>query len=256
MFSQVPDYLEFVSEPMDFSTMHDKLEAHKYSSVADLESDFNLMISNCLRYNSNDTVFHKAAMQLWEVGGAILRHAQLQALSIGLDPSTGMHLPEKASTHNATVSWWDEGEHSCVLLPKPKVPKIVYSLLLTWLKNVNSVIICLPSCNFKASERIKNTINVAHDEWIKIIKFFFLTNDLQLTCSWTLKIVCTCVLRTSWKPCWTNWIWWRRCAPAEVAQNACACCAEKLTASVTKSATRTATHDCWMGKLKGKRWIT
>ncbi|XP_016143939.1 bromodomain and PHD finger-containing protein 3-like isoform X1 [Sinocyclocheilus grahami] len=105
---EVPDYLEFVSEPMDFSTMRDKLEAHKYSSVADLESDFNLMISNCLRYNSNDTVFHKAAMQLREVGRAILRHAQLQALSIGLDPITGMHLPEKPSTHNATVSWWDE----------------------------------------------------------------------------------------------------------------------------------------------------
>uniref|UniRef100_A0A8C1IUR1 Bromodomain and PHD finger containing, 3a n=1 Tax=Cyprinus carpio TaxID=7962 RepID=A0A8C1IUR1_CYPCA len=105
---EVPDYLEFVSEPMDFSTMRDKLEAHKYSSVADLESDFNLMISNCLRYNSNDTVFHKAAMQLREVGGAILRHAQLQALSIGLDPITGMHLPEKPSTHNATVSCCDE----------------------------------------------------------------------------------------------------------------------------------------------------
>ncbi|XP_016337826.1 bromodomain and PHD finger-containing protein 3-like isoform X2 [Sinocyclocheilus anshuiensis] len=105
---EVPDYLEFVSEPMDFSTMRDKLEAHKYSSVADLESDFNLMISNCLRYNSNDTVFHKAAMQLREVGRAILRHAQLQALSIGLDPITGMHLSEKPSTHNATVSWWDE----------------------------------------------------------------------------------------------------------------------------------------------------
>ncbi|XP_065097311.1 bromodomain and PHD finger-containing protein 3 [Paramisgurnus dabryanus] len=105
---EVPDYLEFVSEPMDFSAMHDRLEAHKYSSVADLENDFNLMISNCLEYNSNDTVFHTAAVQLREVGGAILRHAQHQALSIGLDPSTGMHLPEKPSTHGSTVSWWDE----------------------------------------------------------------------------------------------------------------------------------------------------
>ncbi|XP_051958097.1 bromodomain and PHD finger-containing protein 3 [Xyrauchen texanus] len=105
---EVPDYLEFVSEPMDFSTMHNKLEAHKYSSVADLEYDFNLMISNCLRYNSNDTMFHKAAMQLQEVGGAVLRHAQHQALSLGLDPSTGMHLPDKPSVRKSTVSWWDE----------------------------------------------------------------------------------------------------------------------------------------------------
>lgn len=109
-FFQVPDYLEFVTNPMDFSKMQDRLEAHKYISVADLESDFNLMISNCLRYNSNDTVFHKAAMQLREVGGAILRHAQHQALSIGLDPSTGMHLPDKFNTHGSTVSWLDEGK--------------------------------------------------------------------------------------------------------------------------------------------------
>ncbi|KAG7319085.1 hypothetical protein KOW79_017559 [Hemibagrus wyckioides] len=92
--SEVPDYLEFVSEPMDFSTMRKKLEAHKYCSVADLEADFNLMVSNCLRYNSSDTVFHKAAMQLKEVGGAILRHAQRKAVSIGFDLSTGMHLPD------------------------------------------------------------------------------------------------------------------------------------------------------------------
>ncbi|XP_056590834.1 bromodomain and PHD finger-containing protein 3 [Triplophysa dalaica] len=105
---EVPDYLEFVTEPMDFSKMHDRLEAHKYISVADLESDFNLMISNCLRYNSNDTVFHKAAMQLREVGGAILRHAQHQALSIGLDPITGTHLPDKHNTNGSTVSWLDE----------------------------------------------------------------------------------------------------------------------------------------------------
>ncbi|MCI4390164.1 hypothetical protein PGIGA_G00119460 [Pangasianodon gigas] len=106
--SEVPDYLEFVSEPMDFSTMREKLEAHKYSSVADLEADFNLMVSNCLRYNSSDTVFHKAAMQLKEVGGAILRHAQRQALSTGFDLSTGMHLPDSASKVNSSQSCWDK----------------------------------------------------------------------------------------------------------------------------------------------------
>ncbi|XP_030632945.1 bromodomain and PHD finger-containing protein 3 [Chanos chanos] len=105
---EVPDYLEFVSEPMDFSTMRAKLEAHKYRSVADLEVDFNLMVSNCLKYNSSDTVFHRAAMQLREVGGAILRHARRQALSTGLDLSTGMHLPDTPNKHNPNHSHWDE----------------------------------------------------------------------------------------------------------------------------------------------------
>ncbi|XP_066526565.1 bromodomain and PHD finger-containing protein 3 [Hoplias malabaricus] len=104
--NEVPDYLEFVSEPMDFSTMREKLEAHKYCSVSDLEVDFNLMVSNCLRYNSTDTVFHKAAMQLREVGGTILRHAQRQAITVGLDPKTGMHMAD--STGKTNQSCWDE----------------------------------------------------------------------------------------------------------------------------------------------------
>ncbi|XP_060788356.1 bromodomain and PHD finger-containing protein 3 isoform X1 [Neoarius graeffei] len=91
---EVPDYLEFVSQPMDFSTMRSKLEAHQYRTLSDLEVDFNLIISNCLLYNAKDTVFYKAAVRLRELGGAILRHAQRQAHNTGLDFHTGMHLAE------------------------------------------------------------------------------------------------------------------------------------------------------------------
>ena len=95
---------------MDFSTMRTKLEGHAYCSITDLEKDFDLMISNCLKYNSKDTMFHKTALQLWEVGGAILRHAQRQSQSIGLDPSTGMHLPEAPNKHGFYNFTWDDGE--------------------------------------------------------------------------------------------------------------------------------------------------
>ncbi|XP_066499907.1 bromodomain and PHD finger-containing protein 3 isoform X2 [Hoplias malabaricus] len=91
---EVPDYLEFISKPMDFTTMKSKLDAHKYRSLSELEEDFNLMISNCLLYNAKDTMFHRAAVRLRELGGAILRHAHRQAQNIGLDPDTGMHLAE------------------------------------------------------------------------------------------------------------------------------------------------------------------
>uniref|UniRef100_A0A672N5K6 Bromodomain and PHD finger containing 3 n=1 Tax=Sinocyclocheilus grahami TaxID=75366 RepID=A0A672N5K6_SINGR len=91
---EVPDYLEFITQPMDFSTIKSKLEAHKYRSVTDLEADFNLMINNCLLYNSKDTVFYQAAIRLRDLGGAILRHAQRQAQNTGFDLDTGMHLAE------------------------------------------------------------------------------------------------------------------------------------------------------------------
>ncbi|KAI3357141.1 hypothetical protein L3Q82_015606 [Scortum barcoo] len=105
---EVPDYLEFISQPMDFSTMRSKLEGHKYHSVADLESDFNLMVSNCLTYNAKDTVFHRAALRLRDLGGAILRHAQRQATNTGLDLETGMLLPESPQKRDFYSCTWED----------------------------------------------------------------------------------------------------------------------------------------------------
>ena len=110
MCPQVPDYLEFVSQPMDFSTMRSKLEAHGYHSLADLETDFNLMVSNCLLYNSKDTVFHRAGQRLRDLGGAILRHAQRQAQNTGLDLDSGMHLSESPQKHDFYSCTWEDGE--------------------------------------------------------------------------------------------------------------------------------------------------
>ncbi|XP_041743414.2 bromodomain and PHD finger-containing protein 3 isoform X5 [Coregonus clupeaformis] len=106
--AEVPDYLEFISKPMDLSSMRAKLEAHAYCSTADLEGDFNLMVSNCLRYNSKETAFHRAALHLREVGGAVLRHAHRQAQTIGLDPSTGMHLPDSPNKQGFYQCTWED----------------------------------------------------------------------------------------------------------------------------------------------------
>ncbi|KAG7472709.1 hypothetical protein MATL_G00111740 [Megalops atlanticus] len=105
---EVPDYLEFITQPMDFSTMRSKLEAHNYRTLAELEGDFNLMVANCLRYNARDTVFHRAAVRLRDLGGAILRHAHRQAHSTGLDPDTGMHLPDSPHKNDYYRCSWED----------------------------------------------------------------------------------------------------------------------------------------------------
>ncbi|XP_024148770.1 bromodomain and PHD finger-containing protein 3 isoform X1 [Oryzias melastigma] len=105
---EVPDYLEFISHPMDFSTMRSKLESHFYRSVSDLEADFNLMVSNCLLYNASDTVFHRAALHLRDLGGAVLRHAQRQATNIGLDLDSGMHLAESPQKRDFYSCTWED----------------------------------------------------------------------------------------------------------------------------------------------------
>lgn len=98
---------------MDFSIMCSKLESHTYRSVTDLEADFNLMVSNCLLYNSKDTVFHRAALRLRDLGGAILRHAQRQATNAGLDLDTGMHLPESPQKRDFYNCTWEDGRSKC-----------------------------------------------------------------------------------------------------------------------------------------------
>nr|XP_020650911.1 bromodomain and PHD finger-containing protein 3 isoform X6 [Pogona vitticeps] len=114
--NEVPDYLEFISKPMDFSTMRQKLESHQYQTLDEFEEDFNLILTNCMRYNSKDTVFHRAAVRLRDLGGAILRHARRQAETIGFDPQVGIHLPESPKTEDFYRFSWEDVDN--LLLPE------------------------------------------------------------------------------------------------------------------------------------------
>ncbi|XP_078077521.1 uncharacterized protein LOC144499281 [Mustelus asterias] len=49
--SYAPGYHKIVEEPMDLSTIENKLTEKKYSSKWDFESDFRLMFDNCEQYN-------------------------------------------------------------------------------------------------------------------------------------------------------------------------------------------------------------
>ncbi|XP_068188283.1 bromodomain and PHD finger-containing protein 3 isoform X2 [Antennarius striatus] len=134
---EVPDYLEFISHPMDFSTMLSKLESHAYRSVADLETDFNLMVSNCLLYNANDTVFYRAALRLRELGGAILRHAQRQATNTGLDLDSGMLLPASPQKQDFYSCTWEDVDS--VLDPDNRVHMTVEEQLKELLEKLDFV---------------------------------------------------------------------------------------------------------------------
>lgn len=106
--SEVPDYLEFISKPMDFSTMRRKLESHLYRTLEEFEEDFNLIVTNCMKYNAKDTIFHRAAVRLRDLGGAILRQSRRQAENIGYDPEKGTHLPESPKLEDFYRFSWED----------------------------------------------------------------------------------------------------------------------------------------------------
>ncbi|KAM5229783.1 peregrin isoform 9-T9 [Hipposideros larvatus] len=113
---EVPDYLDHIKKPMDFFTMKQNLEAYRYLNFDDFEEDFNLIISNCLKYNAKDTIFYRAAVRLREQGGAVLRQARRQAEKMGIDFETGMHIPHSLAGDEATHHTEDAAEDERLVL--------------------------------------------------------------------------------------------------------------------------------------------
>ncbi|RWS14694.1 peregrin-like isoform X10 [Dinothrombium tinctorium] len=90
---EVPDYLDFVKNPMDFSTMRTKINNNQYTSFTQFEADFHLIIDNCMFYNEKDTVYYKAALRLRDGCKNILKEAKQQMLKIGYNEAAGIHYP-------------------------------------------------------------------------------------------------------------------------------------------------------------------
>lgn len=104
---QVPDYPDHIKRPMDFSTMRQRLDAQKYSNFDQFEEDFDLIVDNCMKYNSKDTYFYRAAVRLRDQGGAVIRKARRDAEKIGFDAASGMHLDVAPRLKKSSFSWED-----------------------------------------------------------------------------------------------------------------------------------------------------
>jgi histone acetyltransferase len=61
---EVPDYYTVITNPMDLSTMEEKLERDLYATPRDFINDLKLIFSNCRRYNDPSTVYVKCATKL------------------------------------------------------------------------------------------------------------------------------------------------------------------------------------------------
>ncbi|XP_071589926.1 bromodomain-containing protein 1 isoform X3 [Heliangelus exortis] len=105
---EVPDYLDHIKHPMDFSTMRKRLDAQGYKNLSEFEEDFNLIIDNCMKYNAKDTIFYRAAVRLRDQGGVVLRQARRDAEGIGYNNETGMHLPERPKLESPPPFSWED----------------------------------------------------------------------------------------------------------------------------------------------------
>jgi len=61
---QIPDYPTIIKRPMDLGTVRSQLEAGQYTSARDVAADVDLVWSNAMSYNMDDSWIHQAASKL------------------------------------------------------------------------------------------------------------------------------------------------------------------------------------------------
>ncbi|XP_034434385.1 bromodomain-containing protein 1 isoform X1 [Hippoglossus hippoglossus] len=120
--TEVPDYLDHIKHPMDFSNIRQRIDAQAYNNFQQFESDFNLIIENCMKYNSKDTYFYRAAVRLRDLGGALLRKARRDVEKIGFDAESGMHLADAPEIKTSTSFSWEDVDRLLVPANREHLP--------------------------------------------------------------------------------------------------------------------------------------
>ncbi|KAE8597328.1 hypothetical protein XENTR_v10016428 [Xenopus tropicalis] len=72
-----PGYFMIIKNPMDFSTMKEKISQNEYKSVTEFKADFKLMCDNAMTYNRPETVYYKLAKKLLHTGFKMMSKAAL-----------------------------------------------------------------------------------------------------------------------------------------------------------------------------------
>nr|CAG4640784.1 EOG090X04G3 [Eulimnadia texana] len=78
--SIAPGYSQIITQPMDFSTMRQKIEDSAYKNLQEFIDDFTLMCNNAMTYNQPDTIYYKAAKRLLHAGTRILSPEKVRPL--------------------------------------------------------------------------------------------------------------------------------------------------------------------------------
>ncbi|KAJ2936999.1 hypothetical protein H1R20_g99, partial [Candolleomyces eurysporus] len=91
--NEVPDYFEYILNPMCWSMIEDRLDKHEYWDVKSFRDDIDLVIDNALSYNPPGTPFWKAALKVRTVSQPLLKELEKLALPQASLP----HRPDAAA---------------------------------------------------------------------------------------------------------------------------------------------------------------
>ncbi|KAJ1801567.1 hypothetical protein LPJ59_000188 [Coemansia sp. RSA 2399] len=84
-----PDYLDVISEPMDFSTVRQNIRDHKYWSLDDVERHLHLVVTNCMTYNKPDTYYYQLAARVKRHVERLVAAARAKVDAMPVDADSG-----------------------------------------------------------------------------------------------------------------------------------------------------------------------
>ncbi|KAF0700931.1 Aste57867_8579 [Aphanomyces stellatus] len=73
---EVPDYLDKISQPMDFSTIEQKIARHAYGSFDEFKIDVIVVFNNAQNYNMEHTIYFREAAKLTGAAAALFEEAE------------------------------------------------------------------------------------------------------------------------------------------------------------------------------------
>ncbi|KAK7316772.1 hypothetical protein RJT34_00483 [Clitoria ternatea] len=95
---ELPDYHDVIEHPMDFATVRKKLANGSYPTLEHFESDIFLICSNAMQYNAPETIYHKQARSIQELG-----QKKIQKLRINFECSQIELKSEQKTRANSLV---------------------------------------------------------------------------------------------------------------------------------------------------------
>jgi hypothetical protein len=113
--SAVPDYYKIIKNPMDLTTVRQKLTSDAYTSVQEFRDDVERIYTNCKIFNPPESVYVKSATKLWEYARKVIdkesksilppQEKVVQAQPVVLSPPTGTPIKQhsvakRISNHN------------------------------------------------------------------------------------------------------------------------------------------------------------
>ncbi|XP_046992487.1 ATP-dependent helicase brm-like [Schistocerca americana] len=82
---ECPHYYEIIKRPVDIKKLLRKIDQNKYSTVDDLERDFNLMCRNARKYNEESSLLHEDSIVLESVFSTARQQVELEVPSCDSD---------------------------------------------------------------------------------------------------------------------------------------------------------------------------